>query len=125
MYSQAEQLPHLTAILTALKRKLVYSKTVKNTYYNRSTTAENFIYLQTSSSWKAQLFLQQKKLQCINNKTFSFEVVFLRQVPQSSHPISSRETKVVYWDTKRCYMYHFPFLFEILTLAFGKVCTFL
>lgn len=61
MYSQAEQLPHLTAILPALKRKLVYSKTVKNTYYNLSTPAKNIIYLQTSSSWKAQLFLQQKK----------------------------------------------------------------
>lgn len=66
MYFKADLLPYLTSILTTLERKLVYSKTVKNTYYNLSTIEKNFIknfmYLQTSSSWKAQLFLQQKKV---------------------------------------------------------------
>lgn len=116
MYSQAEQLPYLTSILTALKRKLVYSKTVQNTYYKSKHSSEklhiltNFLFLEGST-----LSATEKSYSVLAIKYFNWRWSFW--VSQSSHSISSRETKVVYWDSKRRHMYHLPFLFEILTSA--------
>lgn len=128
MYLKADQLPHLTSVLTALKR-LAYSKTVKNTYYNPSTTEKNFIYLQTSSSWKAQLFLQQKNsYSVLTIKYFNWRWSFWDKYCNPLIPSVAEKQKWYIGTVKDVidfYMYHLPFFLEILTLAFGKVHTFL
>lgn len=110
IYFKADQLLHLTFILTALKWRLAYSKTVRIAYYIVSTIEI------TSYTYKLPLLgrlnsfcNRKKKLHCIRNKTyFNWKWPFKDKYCKHPMPlVAGRQTEVVHLDCDYKYYVYF------------------